>query len=412
MLNKKTINKDGFEIPLVNGCLEERKGTNIYCIVLWWYEKGESKRSRQSISTNLSTKGRNKTKANLLLRQAIESKEASLLEIEKSKTRPDDMLFGDFMKYWLSIVECSLQRRTYLDYKKKIYNQIAPYFDEKGVTVRTLTVNMIQNFYKFKLQTVKGNTVRRYHANIHKALKYACKINMISDNPAQYVELPKMTKPRIQYCEMDELQKILDLSKGTFYEMPVILAVFYGLRRSEALAVRWSRINFRNKTVSIEEKVSEISGISDNKKAVLEFSPDMKTDASLRVMPLLPEVEQALLNLKIRIKKNKAFYGNSYDMQYDDYVCVQENGKLMRPDYLTEHFPRFIQPLNLQKRITYHGLRHSCATMLLSLGFDLKDIQEWLGHGSIKITGDFYAHLSIKRKLKMGDKINEKLRAS
>ena len=60
----------------------------------------------------------------------------------------------------------------------------------------------------------------------------------------------------------------------------------------------------------------------------------------------------------------------------------------------------------------FYDLRHSCATMLLSLGFDLKDIQEWLGHGSIKITGDFYAHLSIKRKLKMGDKINEKLRAS
>lgn len=405
MVNKLTT-KNGVSIPFVTGCTMEKNGK--YALTLWWYEKGAKNRTRKWISTDLPIKG-NKVKVRALLREEIEKAENGLIEAAQQRLEPKEVLFGDFIKLWLKIVQPTLQERTYQDYRKKIENQIAPYFDEKRITLQKIAAADIQDFYSYKLKTVQGNTVRRYHANIRKALQYALKTKMISENPAAFVELPKVGKARIKYCNSEELQKILDLSMGTVFEVPVALAAYYGLRRSEALALRWSRIDFKAKTISISEKVSEITGASANNKSQLHFDETLKTEASVRVMPLIPEVEKVLRRKQMEIRENQKFFGNTYQTRYQDYACVKENGDLIRPDYITEFFPKFIQPLNLQKHITYHCLRHSCATMLLAMNFEIKEIQEWLGHGSYKTTADFYAHLDVKRKQKMGEKMNASL---
>lgn len=98
-------------------------------------------------------------------------------------------------------------------------------------------------------------------------------------------------------------------------------------------------------------------------------------------------------------------------MEYLDFVCVKENSNMIKPDYVTRVFPQRIASLNLEKHVSYHDLRHSCTTMLLSLGYDIKMIQLWLGHGSYKTTADFYAHLDMTGKTGMGDSINASLSA-
>lgn len=234
-------------------------------------------------------------------------------------------------------------------------------------------------------------------------------MKLIDENPADDVELPKLKKTRIEFCTIEELQQVLNITGNTEIAMPVILAVFYGLRRSEAIALKWRSVDFERKTVTIEGKVSQIKGAQADKKSQLYFDSELKTESSYRILPLLPTVEAALLRKQEQIKESRRFFGDAYHTEYADYICVRDDGKIIKPDYVSQTFKRYIGPLHLEKHVTYHGLRHSCATMLLYLGYDIKQIQEWLGHGHYTTTANFYAHLDMKSKNRMAESIDNSL---
>ena len=82
----------------------------------------------------------------------------------------------------------------------------------------------------------------------------------------------------------------------------------------------------------------------------------------------------------------------SYCRDYLDYICVDQCGKLLRPNYVTEHFSWLIEKYGLRK-VRFHDLRHTCASLLLSNGISMKQIQIWLGHSTFSTTADIYAHL-------------------
>lgn len=136
--------------------------------------------------------------------------------------------------------------------------------------------------------------------------------------------------------------------------MPVMLAAFYGLRRSEALGVRWSNIDFRAKTISISHKVVEtnIGG---------KYQPQgfdrMKNISSNCMLPLIPEVETELLKQQERQKHYSKALGLAYDNSFNDYVCTDELGKLLSPNYLSRTFGKLLKQNGL-RHIRYHDLRH------------------------------------------------------
>lgn len=86
------------------------------------------------------------------------------------------------------------------------------------------------------------------------------------------------------------------------------------------------------------------------------------------------------------------------DYEYDGFVFVDELGERMRVDYLTNAFPKFLESHGL-RRMRFHHLRHSCASLLLANGVPLKHIQEWLGHSDFTTTANIYAHLDYKSKI-------------
>ena len=90
--------------------------------------------------------------------------------------------------------------------------------------------------------------------------------------------------------------------------------------------------------------------------------------------------------------------GNCYNHQYDGYVLVDELGERMNPNYLTQYFPEYIEKHGLRK-MRFHDLRHSCASLLLANGVPLKQIQEWLGHSDFSTTANIYAHLDYRSKI-------------
>ena len=120
----------------------------------------------------------------------------------------------------------------------------------------------------------------------------------------------------------------------------------------------------------------------------------LNTKSSFRTLPLIPAVENLLLAEKEKQTKNRRLFKSSYCRDYLDYICVDESGKLLRPNYVTEHFGWLIQKYDLRK-IRFHDLRHTCASLLLSNGIPMKQIQIWLGHSTFSTTADIYAHLDF-----------------
>ena len=134
----------------------------------------------------------------------------------------------------------------------------------------------------------------------------------------------------------------------------------------------------------------------------------MKNRTSNRTLPLIPHIEEMLINEKQKQEENKKLYGNGYNKKYLDYVCVNDIGELFKPDYLTQHFVVIQQKHNL-KHIRFHDLRHSCASLMLANGTPMKQIQEWLGHSTFQTTADIYTHLDYSSKISSANTISTAL---
>ncbi|MBQ7002108.1 MAG: site-specific integrase [Oscillospiraceae bacterium] len=91
-----------------------------------------------------------------------------------------------------------------------------------------------------------------------------------------------------------------------------------------------------------------------------------------------------------------------YDRRYLDYICVDEMGKRLSPNYLSAAFPRLLE-VNGLRHIRFHDLRHSCASLLLANGVPMKQIQDWLGHSDFSTTANIYAHLDYNSKMASAD---------
>ena len=225
------------------------------------------------------------------------------------------------------------------------------------------------------------------------------KIDLIDVNPADKVERPKKDLYVGSFYDADEVNALCEAAKGTKLELPILFGAFYGLRRSEAIGLKWDAIDFDQNTITIRHTVTscDLDG-----KRVLVASDTTKTKSSMRTLPLVPFMRERLLALKEEQKENRRLCGRSYIKDYLEYVCVNEIGDLIKPHYVTTAFPDLLKA-NGMRHIRYHDLRHSCASLLLANGVPMKQIQEWLGHSDFSTTANIYAHLDYSSKLTSAD---------
>lgn len=293
----------------------------------------------------------------------------------------------------------NVEETTYGAYSMGIKSKIIPYFEEHhpGLLLREIKPKHIQDYYTYEL-TVRGvsaNTVIHRHANIRKALQHAFKLGLIDTNPADRIERPKKEKFVGSAYEEDELNRLFEVVKGDPIELGVILGAFYGLRRSEAVGLKWDAIDFKKKTITIRHTVTQAT--IDGKSKIIQ-KDRTKTKASYRSLPLVPPFEEVLYRLKAEQELNRKLCGRSYCRQYTDYIYVNEIGELVKPGYITQHFPLVLEK-NGMRKIRFHDLRHSCASLLYANGVSLKEIQEWLGHSDISTTSNIYTHLNFASKV-------------
>lgn len=123
-----------------------------------------------------------------------------------------------------------------------------------------------------------------------------------------------------------------------------------------------------------------------------------KTKSSLRTLPLVPPIRDRLLTLKGEQETYRRLCGKCYNNDYLGYLCVDEVGNIIRPNYVSEQFPKLLKSNGLRV-IRFHDLRHSCASLLLAHGVPMKMIQEWLGHSDFSTTANIYSHLDYASKV-------------
>ena len=354
------------------------------------YRNAGGQRKTKWIALGLPEKG-NKRKAEAELARLR-------AEFEPPKEVGDlssDMLFADYLLEWLEIAKGRLAVATYSSYAAMIKKPVGPYFRQRNLTLRELEARHLQMFYSEMLRKVKPNTVIHYHAIIHSALKYAVKTDMLVQNVADKVDRPKKNSFQPVFLSAEEMQKMFEALRGTKLELPVLVAAFYGFRRGEVLGLKWDAIDFERGTISVIRTVTTIT--LDGKQTEIE-QQSAKTKSSLRTLPLIGSFREYFLQVKEAQELNKQVCGNCYNHEYDGFVFVDELGERMRANYLTSAFPKFLESHGL-RRMRFHDLRHSCASLLLANGVPLKHIQEWLGHSDFTTTANIYAHLDYKSKI-------------
>ena len=374
-------------MKLVAGHLTLKNGR--YYAVLNYRNAGGQRKTKW-IALGLPEKG-NKRKAEAELARLR-------AEFEPPKEAGDlssDMLFADYLLEWLEIAKGRLAVATYSSYAAMIKKPVGPYFRQRNLTLRELEARHLQMFYSEMLRKVKPNTVIHYHAIIHSALKYAVKTDMLVQNVADKVDRPKKNSFQPVFLSAEEMQKMFKALRGTKLELPVLVAAFYGFRRGEVLGLKWDAIDFERGTISVIRTVTTIT--LDGKQTEIE-QQSAKTKSSLRTLPLIGSFREYFLQVKEAQELNKQVCGNCYNHEYDGFVFVDELGERMRANYLTSAFPKFLEDHGL-RRMRFHDLRHSCASLLLANGVPLKHIQEWLGHSDFTTTANIYAHLDYKSKI-------------
>ena len=319
-----------------------------------------------------------------------------LYMMDSRKYYDENILYFDYLKLWIEKVKSNLELTTYTSHLQMINSRIKSYFTLNPINLLDLEPIHIQNFYDILLADgLKPTTVIRYHAVIRKSLDYAFKNDLIVNNSADKVKRPKKNIFVGSFYSDNELNVLFEKSKNDPLHLVILLTAFYGLRRSEVLGLKWSAIDFENRTITIKHTIVEIK-VNDKYKIL--GKDRTKTKASHRTLPLTDEIIIALETAKKQQKYYKRKFKKSYNTTYQEYVCLNPDGSIIKPDYVTRHFPLLLKNSDL-RHIRFHDLRHSCASLLLARNVPMKAIQEWLGHSDFSTTANVYAHLDVNSKM-------------
>lgn len=306
--------------------------------------------------------------------------------------------FSDVVRKYLSVAKIGVKENTYEKYRIAAETHIIPYFDALKKGIGEVDTSDLQDYIACKVEVLEKSTLKTHKTVLNQTFKYAIKpMKLIGDNPMYGVVLGKVPDTVVNYYTSDQLSALLKkiADEGVHIKVPVILAAYYGLRRQEVLGLQWSAVNFKDKTVEIRRTATKVGN-----KTI--YADTVKSKSSRRTMPLFPEVEECLKRLYERQKRMQAVMKKGYTKNPE--ICTWDDGHLVRPDYVTTRFRELLAKYGMPP-LTFHELRHSTASLLLSQGFSLQEIKEWLGHADIKSTM-IYAHLECdKSKRKMANTI-------
>lgn len=257
---------------------------------------------------------------------------------------------------------------------------------------------------------LSDKTIKHYHTLLNTMFNDAVKFDIIPKNPMEHVTVrtPRQ-KVKDNYYDIEDINQLLDLlsTAPIKYQLAVNLALTTGMRLGELTGLQWKHIDFDNLTIKIEQANSHTT----REGTIIK---DTKTDGSDRtvVFPssLLPLFKQHKENELLKRESMEDKWINKDDT-IEDFVFTQRDGKVIFIGTIPRWFREFIRKHKL-KEITFHGLRHTNATILINEGINVVSISHMLGHSNTSTTTNIYAHHLESVERKAADKFDNILSGS
>ena len=295
-----------------------------------------------------------------------------------------DMPFGDWIDFWYqTYCRHTLRITTRTDYENRIYNHIIPEIGK--IPLNRLSQSDLQQFYakektdgrklhaKIYGKGLSDRTIRGIHANCRTALQRAVQDGLIRTNPAVGCKLPPKKAREMQVLTQNEIIRFLHQAKEEGYYELFLLELGTGMRRGEILALKWSDLNFATGELRIERQVYII------KAEVIISAP--KTKASIRTV-ILP----------LSLLKTLAAYKKTVDSEWM-FPSPTDNGRPRNPSSVRKRLQLILERAGC-KKVRFHDLRHTFATMALENGMDIKTLSAMIGHVSAETTLNIYSHIT------------------
>ncbi|MCM1101153.1 MAG: site-specific integrase [Acetatifactor muris] len=389
----------------VRGCLIERNGR--YHAVVSYYV--EEHRLQDTKSTGILTSAHKKREAEKIMEQLVREKEEELERLAEEKKSHS---FADCFERWIDYKSSQIECTTAWSYKNRS-KTIIEYFRERDIRIEKLESKDLVNYYDWALANGRRNvynentpsglsrrTVRDQASLIKEFLNDAVVQKIIAINPADKVKVAKTKEnntEEVAYMNLEQAKAFLNYVRTVpifekLYHISKV-GLYYGCRRSEILGLKWSAIDFEKGEIVINHTIvrAEQGDVCRD---------NVKTKSSHRYYPLLDDIRDDLMEI-MESQKKLGIYSK------DGYVFKWEDGRVYSPDYITKLFRKaVIRSGCVPEDLTVHGLRHSCCAILFENGWELGQVQNWLGHSDITVTANIYNHVSKKWKNKHGEKVD------
>lgn len=274
---------------------------------------------------------------------------------------------------WLNERKDSLRETTYTNYRHYINSYINPGLGHHRLD--RLNTDHLKRFYNQMGKKYSRSTV----ASLHRVIKAALNRAPIKQNPAKLVNPPKIPKPKMRVWSEDEVTQFLEVAKSNRLYIAFLLALTTGMRRGEILGLSWENIDFKNRTIYVEQSLTMLGEIQE-----------LKSDSARRPISLPKTTVDELRKHKLTLQHEKSIAGPSYE-DSGLVVCTRYGTKVL-PRNLNRTWYKLRDKAGVTS-IRFHDLRHTHATLMLKQGIHPKIVSERLGHSSIRVTLDTYSHV-------------------
>lgn len=337
-----------------------------------------------------------KTKA-----QAVEALNKLIAEVASGRTIPTQRdSVAEYLDQWLdSFSPGSKEPKTVTWYRMMVEVHLKPGIGK--VELRKLQPSQVQSLINSKLaEGLSASTVRGIHAVLRTALNQAWKWNLVAENVALKVSLPKSSRVSTEYLNPAEAAQLIEALKGAQIEGLVKLALATGMRIGEVTGLRWKDIDESEATIRVEVQLQRIGG-----KLALKA---LKSWSSHRTLHLSSLAQEAL-----RIEKDRQAMLSQLrpDTPFNSLglVFLNSEGHPFDPKNVNDHLAKACERAGL-RRVSFHKLRHTAATLMVAAGVDLHQVKEQLGHSQISLTANLYAHGVSEAQKKAANRLDEVLR--
>src|SRR5215212_9762507 len=297
---------------------------------------------------------------------------------------------GEYMDRWLNdSVRGTVKETTYANYSYIVRVHISPVLGR--MRLKHLTPGHVRGLYGEKFGTnLSAATVKKMHVVLRKALSQAVSDGLIPRNAADGVKLPRVSAPgeEIRPLDSEECASFLEASRGERLEALYVVAIHCGLREGELLALRWEDVYLEAVKTAVSVRRTLTRG-ENGRGWVVGASTKSGQGRRVRL------TRQAASTLKDHRKRQLEERLRLAGLWQDQgLVFPHETGSLFNPSNLRNRsFKRIKARANVRGDLRFHDLRHTCATLLLSEGVNVKVVSELLGHASITITLNTYSHV-------------------